>query len=128
MAGWGSLADLAAGNFERLRDGDLLRLRPYGRRIEIDVPEGVAEIVVERPPGSRAEDAVLFRGHRARLGQPFPVAAGERIGLSLSAPDAISPASVPAPRRRAWPLARRIAAEARDRATPIGRRAAAPTR
>jgi hypothetical protein len=124
VAGWGSLADLAAGNFERLREGELLRIRPYSRRIEIEVPEGVAELVVERPPGSRAEDSVRSPGHRARLGKPFPVAAGERIELSLSAPDAVSPTSIPAPRRRAWPIARRIAAEARDRAAPIRRRAA----
>jgi hypothetical protein len=124
VAGWGSLEDLAAGNFERLRDGELLRIRPYSRRVEIEVPEGVAEIVVERPPGSRAEDSVRSPGHRARLGEPFSVAAGERVDLSLSAPDAVSPASIPAPRRRSWPIARRIAAEARDRAAPIRRRAA----
>jgi hypothetical protein len=119
---WGSLADLSATNFERRREGGLLRVRPYGRRFEIDVPDGVTELVVERPPGSQADDAVATPRGNTPLGEPFAVAAGETAELRLVSPDAVSPASIPAPPRRAWPVARRIAAEARDRAAPLRRR------
>lgn len=121
---WGSLGNLAASNFERRHEGERLHLRPYGRRLEVDVPAEVTELVVERPPGSAADDVVRSQAASVPFGEPFAVAAGERVELTLIAPDAVSPASVPAPPRRAWPVARRIAAEARDRAAPLRRRAA----
>ncbi len=120
---WASLGDIAAANFERRRDGDVLRIRPYGRRFEVEVPDGVAELIVERPEESRANDSVQAPGRQAGFGETLPVRAGERLELNLFASDAVSPTAVPSPRRRTWPLARRIAAEARDRAAPLGRRA-----
>ncbi len=119
---WGSLDTLAAASFERRRESDVLRVRPYSRRIEVDVPDGVGELVVERPPGSDADDAVRTATASAAFGESLAVAPGERAEVTLIAADAVSPASVPAPRRRAWPVARRIAAEARDRAVPLRRR------
>jgi hypothetical protein len=121
---WGSLDTIAANNVERRQEGDRLRLRPYGRRIEVEVPDGVTTLIVERPPGSAADDTVKAPTASAAFGEPLTVRPGERLELTLVAADAVSPASVPAPPRRAWPVARRIAAEARDRAAPLRRRVA----
>jgi hypothetical protein len=118
---WGSLGEIAAANFERRRDGDILRIRPYSRCLEVEVPAGVTELVVERPPGSQVEDLVQAPGRRARCGEALPVRAGERLELRLISPDAVAPEAISPPPRRAWPLARRIAAEARDRAAPLRR-------
>ncbi len=85
-ARWGSLADLSATNFEQRREGALLRIRPYGRRLEIDVPADVTELVVERPPGSQADDAVTTPSGNTSLGRPFAVAAGATIELRLVSP------------------------------------------
>jgi hypothetical protein len=123
---WGSLAALAATNLERRREGECLRVRPYGRRVEVDVPAGVSTLIVERPPGSVADDTVRGPAASVRFGEPLAVTPGERVELNLVAADAVSPASVSGPRPRAWPVARRIAAEARDRAAPLRRRVAVP--
>jgi hypothetical protein len=123
IAGWNSLGEIGAANFARRREGDSLRIRPYCRRVEVEIPDGVTELVVERPEESRANDSVQAPGREARFGEALPVRAGERLELNLVAPDAVSSATIPTPPRRAWPLARRIAAEARDRAAPLRRRA-----
>ena len=120
-AKWGSLGEIAAAGFEQRREGELLRIRPYGRRLAIDVPEGVSAVVVEPPPGSRAADSVVGAGRAAAFGEPWPASPGQRLELQLRAADALSPAAVATPRRRLWPVARRVAAEARDRAIPAAR-------
>jgi hypothetical protein len=117
---WGSLADIAAANFEHRLDGELLRLRPYSRRILSEIPAGVTHAVVEPPPG--LEDRELIRavgGKAAPAGEPFPVTGPGTLELTLAAADAAAPDSVPAPPRRPWPLARRLASEARDRSAPM---------
>jgi hypothetical protein len=120
-ARWSSLGELAAGSFERRREGELLYVRPYGRRIDLEVPADVAAVVVERPPGSRAEDSVVTPTGLAGFGERFAVDSGRRLELRLLSADAVSPTAVPTPRRRLWPVARRIAAEARDRVAPVER-------
>lgn len=122
---WTPIDALSAASFEQRREADVIRVRPYGRRLQVDVPDGVGTLVVERPPGSEAEDTVRSAAASASFGEPLAVTPGERVELSLLAPDAVAPDAVPAPPRRAWPVARRIAAEARDRAAPLRRRATA---
>lgn len=121
---WASLGDLAATNVERRQEGDRLRLRPYGRRVAVEVPDSVSTLIVERPPGSTSDDMVHASTADVAFGEPLAVTPGERVELTLVAADAVSPAAVPAPPRRAWPVARRIAAEARDRVAPLRRRIA----
>jgi hypothetical protein len=115
---WASLGDVAAANFEHRVDGELLRLRPYSRRIAVEVPEGVTHAVVEPPRGLEAGERVLAPGGTVPTGESFPVTGSGSLELALATADAVAPDSAPAPRRRPWPLARRLASEARDRATP----------
>jgi hypothetical protein len=124
---WGSLDALASANVHTRREGDLLRLRPYTREMRVDLPDGVERLTVE-PPWDAEGEAVEFGGRALPTGEPF--AAGERaeLVLRLRRADAVSVADVAPPPRRPWPLARRLAAEARDRAAPARRRLRAGAR
>ena len=119
-ARWGSLGELAAANFEQRREGELLRLRPFSRRLSVGIPEGVTEVVVEPPagfePGQRID---LGDGDHLPTDEPFQVVGSCPLELSLVTPDALSPAAVAAPPRSPRPLVRRLAGEARDRAAPL---------
>jgi hypothetical protein len=115
---WSSLGDIAAASFEHRVEGELLRLRPYSRRIVAAVPEGVTHAVVEPAPGLGVGELVRGPGGTLPTAEPFPVSGSGSLTLTLEAPDAVAPDSVPAPPRRPWPLARRLASEVRDRAAP----------
>lgn len=115
---WASLGDIAAANFEHRIEGELLRLRPYSRRIAAEVPGGVTHAVIEPPPGLEAGELIRTPDGTVPAGEPFPVSGSGSLKLTLEAPDAVAPNSVPTPPSRPWPLARRLASEARDRAVP----------
>jgi len=121
-ARWCSLGQIAAGNVEHRRSGELLRLRPHTQRAEIEIPEGVTRVVVEPPLDFGSAGLVHTPTGTAPVGEPFAVAGPGSLELRLETADAIDPNSVPPPPWRPWPIARRIAGEARDRATPIARR------
>jgi hypothetical protein len=121
---WGSLAALAGGNVRWRLEGDLLRLRPYSRQISIEVPPEARQVVVE-PGWDPAGEIVSSPAGTAPAGEPFAVAAGERLELRLRRLDAASPDAVPAPSPRPWPLIRRLAGETRDRLAPARRRLSA---
>jgi hypothetical protein len=118
---WSSLADIAAANYSSREDGDLLRLRPHSRRLTVEVPAGATQAVVEAD-GFEPGDSVRLDSGRARLGEPFPVTGGRPLRLTLESPHAVSPADLAPPPQRLRRVARRLAGEARDRATPaLGR-------
>jgi hypothetical protein len=100
---WGSLADVAARNFESRRDGGTLEIRPYSRRIRVQVGPGV---------------------ERIRLANGFEVEPdGEStMQIHLRPPRELSPASVRRPPFAPEPVARRLLVEARDRLGPVVRR------
>jgi hypothetical protein len=119
---WCSLGEIAATNVEQRRNGELLRLRPHTRRAEVDVPEGVTRVVVEPPLDFGSAELVRTPTGTAPIGEPFAVSGPGSLELRLDVADAIDPGSVPPPPWRPWPIARRIAGEARDRAVPVARR------
>lgn len=118
---WGSLETLAAANFRWRLEGDLLRLRPYSRRIAIEVPTEARRVVVE-PPWDAEGEAVEGPAGAVPVGKPFAAGAGASLDLRLRRPDEVSPKDIPPPPRRIRPLARRLAGEARDRVAPARRR------
>jgi hypothetical protein len=120
---WSSLAGIAESNVATRNEGDLLRIRPFSRRIRLEIPEGVARGRVELPPvhGASGDDTVVLSGQgepevAAAVGEEFPVRPGSWV-LKLRPADALDPATVPPPAWRPWPLARRLAGEGRDRVT-----------
>jgi hypothetical protein len=118
---WGSLGALAAGNFHSRLDGDLLRLRPYSRRITVEIPAEARQAVVE-PPWDSEGEVVKTPGGAVPAEEPFAVTGGASLDLRLQRPDAVSPKAVAAPPRRLRPLARRALGETRDRLQPARRR------
>lgn len=119
---WCSPGQIAATNVEHRRCGELLRLRPHAHRVEVVVPEGVTRVVVEPPLGFGRAELVRTPTGTTSVGEPFEVSGPGSLELFLESADAVDPAGVPSPPWRPWPLARRIAGEARDRATPVARR------
>jgi hypothetical protein len=115
---WASLGEIAATNVEWRLEGDLLRLRPYGRRIAIEVPDGATHAVVELPAGFGPDELIHIPNGTAPVGEPFAIGGSSSLDLTLEAPNAIAPQAVPTPPRRPWPIARRIMGEARDRIAP----------
>jgi hypothetical protein len=118
---WASMGALAASNVHWRLEGDLLRLRPYSRQVSIEVPDGATRAVVE-PPWGIAGERVETRGGASDAGEPFEIGDLKKLELRLRRPDAVTPAAIAAPPRRPWPLFRRLAGEARDRAAPARRR------
>jgi hypothetical protein len=118
---WSSLADIAAANYSAREDGELLRLRPHSRRLAVEVPAGATHAVVE-PDGLEPGEAVRTATARTLVGEPFPVSGGGQLQLTLESPHAVSPTRFRPPPQRFRRVARRLAGEARDRATPaLGR-------
>ncbi len=114
---WGSLGDLAAANVPWRLEGDLLRLRPYSRKIAINIPSEANQAVIELPKGADGELVETPSG-TVPAGEHFAVTGGTSLVLRLRRPDAISPDDVAPPPRRPWPLVRRLAGETRDRVAP----------
>jgi len=115
---WDSMGALANANVHWRLEGDLLRLRPYSRRVSVEVPAGATRAVVEPPWGADGEQVETL----GAAGEPFEIGAGKRLVLRLRRLDAVPPEAIAAPPRRPWPLFRRLAGEARDRAAPARRR------
>lgn len=107
---WRSLTAIARAAADTRREGATLHVRPWTRRVEVRPPPGVRRLVVEPPPGLRARGAPAT----------FEVAVDEREPgpLLVTLPAPALPAPGPAP-RRAWPVARRLAGEGRDRLAPV---------
>jgi hypothetical protein len=114
---WASMGEIAASNFSSRECGEQLQVRPYSRRLSVEIPAGVSTLVVE-PTGTREDESVLLGGLRVGIGEPIPVSGQERVELTLESPDAVSPSEVPPPPREIRRLARRLAGEAHDRLTP----------
>lgn len=57
--------------------------------------------------------------HGEGVSEPLQVSAGGRLDLELVAEHPLDPGQVAAPRRRAWPLTRRLLVEGRDRLQPL---------
>jgi len=122
---WCSVGEIAATNFESRREGAALAVRPYARRIRVEVPDGVEQLSLQLPPAHPGPDTELLTvaGRPAPIGEPIAVEAGTSVELRLRATGAVDPDSVPAPPRAPLALARRTLGEGRDRLLPLLQRA-----
>jgi hypothetical protein len=113
---WASLDEIVSRSYETRVDGDRLHLRLYARRALVVIPEGIAELTVERPHPTAA-GPVLIDG---RPEDEFDVSAARNRTVEVHIPQRDSPSpGRPAPARlQVWPYARRGLAETRDRLLP----------
>ncbi|MGZ4313882.1 MAG: hypothetical protein ACXVR1_17440 [Solirubrobacteraceae bacterium] len=120
---WSSLSGIARSAVETRRHGDGLGVRMLGRRVSVEVPPGVTEVRLDAARVEPSERHRLLAGDAAGetdLGAApsatLPVtdaSHASRLELRLGA--AIDAGSIPAPRPRLQPVARRVVTRWRDR-------------
>jgi hypothetical protein len=128
---WTSLGRVAVGNHELRMSGDTALVRPFAGRSEVTLPESASTLVVEPPRG--AGPALLGwspagGGPLVPFGAAVECAGGRAYELRLHVAGAVDPLTVEPPAWRPWPVLRRAATEARDRALPLRHRSHLLTR
>jgi hypothetical protein len=118
---WTSLEGLARTNITTGLDGDLATARPYAGRVRLRVPGRARRLVVTEP---RYSDGTLAGWSASPepitpFGEAIACEGGTEMEIRLRPRDEIDPATLARPGRRPWPLIRRAATEARDRAMPL---------
>jgi hypothetical protein len=118
---WCSVGAIAASNYETKLEGTRLRLRPFSRRIEVELPEGVEELAVELPPShpDAESEELIVAGTAAEFTVPLAASGGGRVEIELRAVDRVDPASVAGPGPQPLAVARRLLGEGRDRLLPL---------
>jgi hypothetical protein len=135
---WLSLPEIVRSQFQsRLRDG-VLTARMGSRRITLDVPPGVREVVVERPwLNEDSAEPLQVRPVDSSATERQWTGGAEvrgisglsgRIEIQSAVPLALNPALVPARPVKFWPLVRRTLMETRDRLYPYTHRQSAPAK
>jgi hypothetical protein len=126
---WGPLDGVAGKAYATRKVESTLLVQMYGRRASIDIPEGIDTLCVlaQEPLGGagwhevRHGDGIAQMSFKEGIGvsERFAVGAGGAFDLELLADRPLEPLQVTAPRRKAWPLARRLLVEGRDRLQPL---------
>lgn len=132
---WMDLKSIARSNFCTRREGGVLRVKLYSRRIHMRVPEGIDQISVERPWLTPAMREPLtwreglagpFRTLASDNEEAIRVMPGTSVDIASVCLDAIDPSSVSLPRTTLAAMGRRHLCEARDRLQPLLHRLMAP--
>ena len=116
---WTSLDDVAATNYAVRMDAEAVRVRPYARRLRLQL-QSPRPLIVEAP---RDGESMLI-GWSAEEDAPVPFnvpvsLASRRIEIRLRAVTEIDATDVSAPAMQLWPVLRRVVTEARDRAVVL---------
>lgn len=123
---WAGMTRIARSHFAQCLDGDILRVRMYSRHVDVNVPEGVRQLWVDRRSFQGGE-SVPFAWRKSGdasewkpggVDEPIEVLPKGRIEIQLG------PTRVPFDDKnlrefRLWPVARRQLTEARDRLAPV---------
>lgn len=129
-ARWTSLTDIARSSFATKREGGVLAVRLFSRRVSIPVPEGIESIRVELPDSTRhipwtgvrcggSRMALSSKGTRST--DPFRVQSANTVHLVAEVQGAVEPDEVLRSRTAVWPIVRRALTESRDRLAPFAR-------
>jgi hypothetical protein len=119
---WMSVGEIAATNYALRVTGSDAVIRPFARRVRVELPRGITSLTVEAP--CDATDAGALVGWASGSGAPRPFAeravAGEgSMEVRLLGRHDVEVDDVPARAWRPWPQLRRAATEARDRVLPL---------
>ena len=127
---WADMKGISRSHYARRLEGNVLRVRMFTRRMEVCIPEGINQILVERPSWQQAESMPLAwkcmsdgSEWKAQLSdEPIPVLSGKKIEIA-SEPPAVPPFDAKNIKNfHLWPVVRRQFTEARDRLAPVLRR------
>lgn len=127
---WADMKGISRSHYARRLEGKILRVRMFTKRIEVCVPEGTNQILVERPWLQGAESMPLAwkrlsEGTEWKLhfpDEPIPVLPCQKIEIVAELP---TPPFIDTKNDRnfyRWPVVRRQLTEARDRLAPVLRR------
>ena len=126
---WMSPGQIARASFLMRREGGSLRVRPYSRDIQVEVPAGIERVTVELSESHseaeretvRCEAGSAVASSRFANGASiaFDTCGARQVLIRLRRDDAVDLASVRPPAVKVWPTLRRAATEARDRIAPL---------
>jgi hypothetical protein len=126
---WGPLDEIAAHNYAARREGDVLAVEMYSRRVRIDVPEGVAAVTVRtrevhgeplwRYVTCGAGRFEMLKAAGGWVSDPFEVRPPAQIELCLSPYRPLELDALPGLTTKPWPVTRRMLVESRDRVRPL---------
>ncbi|MBE3044822.1 hypothetical protein IMZ48_20135 [Candidatus Bathyarchaeota archaeon] len=126
---WISLQEMARSNYVTQKEGSVLTIVMYSRRIRIRIPLDIDHIIVEIPSSHDSIEQELIAIRKSSdpdlkiiSGRPFvpiPITISGPVDVSLVRSKYGDPANYPNPPFYAWPIIRRILTEGRDRLAPI---------
>lgn len=123
---WTSPESILRGHYRTKRDGELVHVQMWSRRVRVRVPEGVSCVAVHVPfktEPCRVRDAkaasFVVDSQACNAGTPVRVTPSAVLDLSISSRNSVDPAIVGRPPYRVWPVLRRTLTISRDRLTPI---------
>ena len=130
-AKWGSLEDIARSNFETRREGDILHLRPFARRVRVSIGPDIAAIHVRKPDrvsGFSQGVCAAIDGSLDGCGidgdiieLPHDRSETAMVEVMWGPRHALTSPRIPASFLSAPAVARRLLTEARDRLQPFVR-------
>ncbi len=140
---WGPLDGVAGGAYATRRLGETLLVRMYARRVSVELPDDIdtVRILTQEPLGKAGWHELRYASGGAQSGSVvqmsfkkeagvsrppsvgmsglLSVSAARTLDLELLADRPLDPLQVGAPSRKAWPVARRLLVEGRDRLQPL---------
>jgi hypothetical protein len=127
---WMNMKSIARSNFCTRREGDVLHVKVYSRKIRLKLPQGVNQLCVHRPwLNDGASEGLILRtvtgapsSFPLYYGEPIAIASCEEVEIHAVPAGAIDLQSVPIPRTPLWAIIRRQLCEARDRLKPMSDR------
>ncbi|MBI1840251.1 MAG: hypothetical protein HYR88_05295 [Verrucomicrobia bacterium] len=125
---WSDLSALVQRSYETLSLGDILRVRPGARSIQVCLPESARAVVVERPWVAETplqplcvqtlSGEVITEITSGSVSAPIPVPGGTTLRIQSLRNGMDATAEVEDPGFAVWPKVRRTLMEARDRVYP----------
>jgi len=124
---WMNMKAIARSNFCTRREGKVLHVRMYSRKILLKVPQDVNQLCVHRPwLNNGASEGLTLRTSAGDLAsfpsyhqEPIAIGSCAEIEVRAVPADAIDPCSVSLSRTPLWAVARRQLCESRDRLKPV---------
>ncbi len=122
---WMNMTAIARSNFSTACDGDLLQIRMYSRRVELEIPPNVRRLAIHRAwQSGHQEESLQWREGNSTFKKIDPqcdslvVSPGARIEIHAVGAGSLTQSTVSLPRTPLRAVARRWYCEARDRLKP----------
>lgn len=129
---WTDMKTIARSRYLHRIDGSTLRIRLASNRVDVRVPEGVRELVIEEEDTGSASPLTSLESRPSISGSAWrevarengvAIADDDKIHIRMRSPECLSSPHGGSRRISLWPFMRRQATEARDRLAPAMRRA-----